>query len=227
MENKKIKNMKKLTILFFVVLLIIVSFDSCNKDEQPRYIKVDILTRTGAKIVAMEKYIDDNRATANPNTYDSLAARCTNEVMNVLLQELKPDTFRSNSGDIALVVSAYDKCWREKHPKKKSRVWSKLDVGVSVDVYRVCTAYSEKLLKRLKGYCEGIINGGIDWVPGDRCDWMEIEIQQTFIYDPQEDVSMFWQYRDRLNDYFKKFAENPNNKAKPKRDGFLNFGWWQ
>lgn len=215
--------MKKLIFLVLGIIFV-VGMNSCNKDEQPRFIEVEILSRTGAKIVQMENCIDQNRATANPATYDSLATYCTNEVMQILLNELKPDVFRSNRGDIAKVVAEYDKYWREHHPNKQKNVWTRLDVGVHTDVYRVCEAYSEKILIRLKSYNEGIVNGGVDWVAGDRCDWLEIEIQNLFIFDTDETV--IWQYKDRLHDYFKRFAENPNNKAKKKRDGFLNFGWW-
>lgn len=218
--------MKKVLIALLAIVFA-AAIQSCSKDEQPRFVRIDILKNTGSKIVAMEDYIDKNRATADPSTYDALATYCTNEVMTTLLNELKPDTFRSNRGDIAKVVAEYDAFWRDEHPKHKSAVWKRLDVGVNIDVYRVCTPYSEKLLSRLKSYCDGIVNGGIDWVPGDRCDWLELEIQQTFIFDPTEDPTVFWQYKDRLHDYFKKFAENPNNKAKPQKDGFLNFGWWQ
>lgn len=215
--------MKK-SIVFLIGIVLIVAINSCSKDEQPRYMKVTILKRTGEKIKQMEDLIDRDRATADPSAYDSLANYCTNEVLMVLLNELKPDTFRSNNGDIALVIGKYDEYWRSHHPKHKSKVWKRIDVGVQVDVYRVCTGYSDKLLLRLKNYCDGVVNGSPQWVTGERVDWMEVEIQRLFIFDP--DPSVVWQYKDQLQDYFKKFAVDPNEKRKYQNDGFLNFGWW-
>ena len=214
--------MKKLIFLVLGIALIVAT-PSCKKDGQPRYIKVEILKQTGEKIKQMEDLIDRNWAPSNPSTYDSLAHYGTNEVMVVLLHELKADTFRSDRGDIPLVISKYDEYWRGKHPKHQSKVWDGIGVGVQIDVYRVCKRYSDKLLLRLKNYCSGIVNGPPDWTMGERVDWMELEIQHLFIFDPDETV--VWQYKDELNYYFKNFAINPNNKAKYKKDGFLNFGW--
>ena len=214
--------MKKINILLGALFVSAALFTGCKKEEQPRYIKVEILKKTGEKICQMEDLIDRNRATADPSTYDSLANYCSGQVLIVLLNELRPDT-NYDQGDINLVIGKYDEYWRDKHPKKQKRVWDQLNVGVQVDVYRVCEAYSSKLLISLKNYCEGIVNGSPEWTDGQRNHWIEDGIRNLIIFDP--DPSVEWQYKDRLFTYFKDFAVNPNAKAKFKRDGFLDFGW--
>lgn len=214
--------MKKIIISLCAIVLI-VAINGCNKDEQSRYIKVEILKKTGQEIVNQENAIDRDRASYAPSTYASLAQAATEKVLAVLLKELKPDSlYSTNQGDIPMLVGKYDEYWRDNHPKKKRKVWDRLKVGVNIDVYRVCDAYSEKLLSRLKGYCESVVNGPIEWTDGTR-NATETEIQYLFIHDPDTDV--VWQYRERLYEYFLNFAQDPNNKAKHKRDGFMNFGW--
>lgn len=213
--------MKKLLCLFFVIVLC-VALKSCRKGEQPLFINVEILKRTGQEIVNQEDRIDKDRGSYNPSAYDSLAKVATDKVWAVLMIELKPDTFYSKKGDIALVVMKYDEYWRKKHPKYQSEVWPRLDVGVQIDVYRVCTYYSDQLLRRLKSYCEATVNGSPEWTEGVR-NKEEMEIRNLFIYDP--DPAVNWGHYDRLYSYFKDFANNPNSKAKYRRNGFMNFGW--
>lgn len=214
--------MKKILYLF-VVIFLCVAINSCKKEGQPSFIKVEILKKTGQEIKNQEDKIDRDRSSYNPSAYDSLAKVATDKVWAVLAIELKPDTFYSKKGDISVVVAAYDEFWRNKHPKYQSSVWRRLDVGVNIEVYRVCTFYSEQLLKWLKSYCEGTVNGSIEWTPGVR-NKEEMDIRNLFVYDP--DPSVVWGHYDRLQSYFKDFAQDPNAKAKYKKNGFLNFGWW-
>ncbi len=210
--------MKKITFLLMIAIISMIVV-SCSDDEQPRYIKVEILKNTGNKIVEAENRIDADRSTNDPSSYDSLARYWANEVMLVLQEELP--------GAIDQVVGTYDEYWREHSPRHQKTVWVRIDVGVNAELYRVCPDYSEKALQRLHNYCESVVNGGIDWASGERIPWIEDEIIHLFVFNPDEDPDYFWQYYDRLVEYFLKFAQNPNHKAKYKRNGFMNFGWGQ
>jgi hypothetical protein len=197
----------------------------CKKDElQSRYEKFNILSKTGSKIAEMENLIDKKRSTLNPEGYNSLADYATAEVKKVLLKELLPDSSHllSKNGDIPLVIEAYISRHREKHPKKKSRVWNGIRVSVDADVYRACTIYSEELLSHIKDYCEGTITGSPEYVQGVRDASKEQEILVLFMNDPDEE----WSYESRLWTYFRDFAHDPNKKAKKKKEGFLNLGWF-
>jgi len=217
--------MKKI-IIFLITILIGFSMSflsSCSKEEQPRYVKVQILKNTAKKINQMEKYVDDRRATVDPSGYHDLARYARDEVLVVLIPELK-NLEDPNNGDIPKVVKEYNEFWRHKSPKYKSKVWSRIDVGVHPDTYRYMKAYSEDLLLMLKDYCEKVVNGSSEWVSGERIPEKEDEIINMVYQHPDEFFE--WQYADRLYDTFLKFAENPNNKPKKQKDGFLNFGWW-
>lgn len=216
--------MKKFVVISIVILLGI-AMSNCSKEEQPRYVKMEILPRTGKKILQMEEYVDSHRDNISPGAYHELALYARDEVMKVLLDELKPDTILTNHGEIARVVGEYDKFWREKSPKYKSKVWGRLDVGVDIEVYRYLGDYSDDLLYMLKSYCEHTVNGSSQWVSGERINEEEEKIKNMFFQHPDEYFQ--WQYSDRLYNRFLKFAENPNNKPKYEKNGFLNFGWWQ
>jgi len=205
--------MKKL-IKFLMGIIFMLTIPSCEKDEQPRFIEIEILPTTAGTILRMEKYIDENRSTNDPDAYNALANYATQEVYAVLMNELP--------GEIDRVVGDYDKYWRQHHPNRQRKVWTKIDVGCHREVYRCCSSYSEELLLRLREYCESVVNGGVDWASGERIPEKEKEIIELFLSNPDVD----WQYRDRLWDYFRNFAQNPNAKAEYKKNGFLNFGWW-
>lgn len=211
--------MKKfVTILLVVLIGFIMSFmSSCSKDEQPRYVKLEIMPRSAQKIVQAEESINRDRSTNNPSAYDSLATYWANEVWLVIQDEM-PST-------IDQVVGTYDQYWREHSPKYQSTVWVRIDVGCDIEMYRTCPAYSEALLEDLHEYCQSIVNGGYEWVSGERIPEKEEEIKNLFVYDP--DPMVEWQYKARLYDYFLRYAQNPNAKAKYKKNGFLNFGWGQ
>jgi len=217
--------MKKFNIFFVVILIgFAISFiSSCSKEEQPRYVKVEILSNTAKKINQMEKYVDDRRATVDPSGYHDLARYATDEVLSVLVLELKSPG-NPNHGDVPKVVKEYNELWRHKSPKYKSSVWRRLDVGVHPDVYRYMKAYSEELLLFLKDYCQNVVNGSSEWVSGERISEKEDEIINMVYQHP--DPLHEWQYSDRLYDTFLRFAEDPNKKPKKKKNGFLNFGWW-
>ena len=214
--------MKKKSILL-VTIVLIAAMNSCRKDEQPRYDKLTILKNTGQKICQMEDYIDAHRANSDPSGYDTLARYCRDQIIASLKNELKPDAFRSNRGDIVVIIAAYDQFWRDKHPKNQSKVWKRLKIGVDDDVYRVCEAYSESLLKKSKSYIEGIVNGSASYADGCRVDWMEDDLRDLITYP---DPNIIWPYQDRLFVYFKDYAQNPNAKAKFKRHGFMDWGWF-
>lgn len=214
--------MKKKSI-FLLTIVLLAAMSGCKKDEQPRYDKLTILKNTGEKIRQMEKYVDDNRSTGNPSSYDTLARYCTDQVIATLKNELKPDVFRSNRGEIALMIAAYDEYWRDKNPKRQSKVWKRLKIGIDDDTYRVCEAYSEALLKQSKSYIEGSVNGPATYISGYRVDWMEDNLRDLMTY---ADPNIVWPYQDRVFIYFKNFAQNPNNKAKFKRHGFMDWGWF-
>lgn len=212
------KNFSKLLFVSIVAIIFLIA-SSCSKDEQPRYVKVEILENTGKKIVEAENEINKDRATSDPSKYDSLATHWTEQVKIVLQEEI--------TWAIDQVVGAYDKEWRENPPKHQKKVWVRIDVGCNIEVYRVCTDYSEKLLRKLHHYCESVVNGGIEWASGERIPWIEDEIKNLFVFDPDESPNTFWQYEGRLHDYFLRYAQNPNAKAEYKNNGFLNIGWGQ
>lgn len=208
--------MKKIVISLLLVIMVMAT-QSCSKEEQPRFVKIEIMSRSAQKIVQAEDAINQDRATANPSAYDSLAIYWTNEVWLVIQEEMQSQTDR--------VVGTYDEYWRNHSPKHQSKVWVRIDVGCDIEMYRTCEAYSNTLLQYLHNYCQSIVNGGYQWVSGERIPQKEEEIVNLFVYDP--DPMVEWQYKDRLYDYFLRYARNPNAKAKYKKNGFLNFGWGQ
>jgi len=205
---------KNILILLLVAMVLI---SSCSKEEQPRFVKIEIMKRTAAKVVQAENAIDRNRATSNPSAYRELAAYWTEEVWLVVQDEMPRE--------ITKVVGEYDKFWREKSPKHQSKVWKRIDVGVDIELYRTNKAYSEVLLRMLRDYCHKIVNGGYEYVSGERIEEDEAVLLNLFVFDP--DPMVDYHYKDRLYEYFLKFAHNPNEKAKYEKNGFLNFGWWQ
>lgn len=206
--------MKK-NLVIVIVILLGFAMTNCSKEEQPRFIKLEIMPRSAKKIVQAEESINRDRSTNNPSAYDSLAMYWTNEVWLVIQDEMP--------SQVDKVVGTYDRFWREKSPKYQSKVWTKIEIGCDIEMYRTCEAYSEALLKAMHEYCQSVVNGGYDWVSGERIPEIEQQIDSLFVYDP--DPMVEWQYKDRLYSYFLKYAQNPNEKAKYKKNGFLNFGW--
>ena len=215
--------MKKICALIFAILLS-VAWNGCKKLEQVRYKKVILLPNTGQKIVAMEDYIKNHRDALNPNAYDSLAEYCVNEVMIVLKDEPKPDVgVESKSGEIARLVGiVIDEQWD--HPKKSdSKLLKHIRLGVQDDVYRTFTRFSEAELGDLKGYIKW-------WIIGSETQGVRDEAEEQKLKNKVDEVDPKnqWEmtYKQELQAYFKSYAQDPKNKAKPKRQGFLNWGWF-
>ena len=213
---------KSLNLLFAIIL--IVAMNSCSKDEQARYKKVIILERTGQEIVKWEEYIKTHRSTLNPEAYDSLGEVAANATVLVVMNELKPDSgVESKSGDIPRVIGeVIDYQW--KHPKKSNaKVIKNIRLGVQDDVYRVFTGYSEYLLEAIKGYVSWFIIG--DQTQGIRDNPKEEEIKNIVnSVNPKNKWQMT--FRDEFKAYYISYAKDPDNKGKPKRQAFLNLGWF-
>ena len=214
--------MKKIIILLPILLL----WAGCSKDKlQPRFPDHVILKRTGQKVRDMEQFIEVNRSSGSPIKYDSLASYATDEVIMVLKSELMSDTLKTadEDGAIAFCVVAFGDYWRDHPHVKKSKIWKIIGIGFDEDAYRVMPEFSERFLKETKYYVEEIVNGSAEYVPGVRELDHEKDLR-NFIEKVDDNNQWLMTFRQILFHYFRSYAENPKNKAKPKRDGWLMFG---
>jgi len=213
--------MKKLTLMF--VIIFIVASNGCNKDDlQPRFPKHVILKAAGQTIRDADQYTETHRENNDPTGYPVIANAVAPLIAQSIQRALKPDTGITNGGAIAEVIGYYTN-YQWDHPKvKKAKVWEKIAVGIDEDVYRTLTAYCKYLEKKMKEYVEGTVTGSAQWTTGIRNNGLEEAIKNS-IYDVDPDNSWQMTFYDELVVYYKSFAENPKNKAKPKRDGWFIF----